>query len=61
MTFFVKAHLLGLCKAFKCQPFDDITSLTSKMSITVDPNAIIVMSGFPMTNNSGISFILHKK
>ena len=29
------------------------------MSTTLDPNATIVMSGLPMTNNSGISFILH--
>ena len=57
----VKLHLLGLCSAFKCQPLDDMTSLTSNISTTLDPNATIVISGLPIINNSGISSILHIK
>lgn len=57
----IKTHLLGLWSAFKCQPLDDMISLTSNISITLEPNATIVMSGFPITNNSGISSILHIK
>jgi len=53
-----KTYLLGLCNAFKCQPLDDMISLTSNMSRSLDPNATIVMSGLPMINNSGISLIL---
>ena len=56
-----KTYLLGLCSAFKCQPLEDIMSLTSNMSKMSDPNATIVMSGLPITNNSGISFILQNK
>lgn len=53
-------YLFGFCNAFKCQPFDDIKSLTSKMSTIFEPNATIVMSGLPMMNNSGISSTLHR-
>lgn len=53
------AHPLGLCRAFKCQPLRDIWSLTSNMLTSSEPNATTVMSGRPMTNNSGISSILH--
>lgn len=53
-------HLFGLCKAFKCQPFVVITSLTSKMLTPLDPKATMVMSGLPITYNPGISLILKK-
>lgn len=53
-----RTNLFGLCKAFKCQPLEERLSLTSKMSMTSEPNATTVMSGFPMINNSGISSIL---
>jgi len=55
-----RIYLLGLCRALRCQPFDDIMSFTSNMSTTSEANATTVISGFPITNNPGISPILHK-
>lgn len=58
MCFGLQDYLLGLCSAFKCQPFEDMMSFTSKISNALEPNATIVISGFPMTNSSWISLTL---
>lgn len=59
--FVSRDYLLGLCNALRCQPLDDIISLTSNMSRLLDPNATTVMSGLPIIYNSEISFNLQIK